>query len=250
MLSTAMLWKTLRWTREIIRTDLNREWVSSVEPKLIDLWGARMFEWLMLHIITNQHPKVVMKWSVWFCLATPEHTRKSTDATLPYTDFALRSRSGGESAALLVLEGSHDEVVTWQLWPSIFGSLGKNCQHTHNLSGITEFSSFLELLSPCTLSSTPYPQECLDLWKLKLYIYIYLYTFSTQQRCQGWCACLSARGRQGCSTTRTETWREWKVRDRWFETSEVSYVECCLKFSMLKEHHNKVFYHWFGRSYS
>ena len=142
MLSTAMLWKTLRWTREIIRTDLNREWVSSVEPKLIDLWGARMFEWLMLHIITNQHPKVVIKWSVWFCLATPEHTRKSTDATLPYTDFALRSRSGGESAALLVLEGSHDEVVTWQLWPSIFGSLGKNCQHTHNLSGITEFSSF------------------------------------------------------------------------------------------------------------
>lgn len=176
MLSTAMLWKTLRWTREIIRTDLNREWVSSVEPKLIDLWGARMFEWLMLHIITNQHPKVVIKWSVWFCLATPEHNRKSTDATLPYTDFALRSRSGGESAALLVLEGSHDEVVTWQLWPSIFGSLGKNCQHTHNLSGITEFSSFLELLSPCTLSSTPYPQECLDLWKLKLYIYIYIYT--------------------------------------------------------------------------
>lgn len=177
MLSTAMLWKTLRWTREIIRTDLNREWVSSVEPKLIDLWGARMFEWLMLHIITNQHPKVVIKWSVWFCLATPEHNRKSTDATLPYTDFALRSRSGGESAALLVLEGSHDEVVTWQLWPSIFGSLGKNCQHTHNLSGITEFSSFLELLSPCTLSSTPYPQECLDLWKLKLYIYISIHLF-------------------------------------------------------------------------
>ena len=42
-----------------------------------------------------------------------------------------------------------------------------------------------------------------------------------QQRCQGWCACLSAWGHQGCSTTRTESCQEMKVRGRWFETSEM-----------------------------